>query len=120
VAHGLLPFVWFMNQSSRRRVSLDHNCREGFFAMASKLMIVCLSALFGVATANLAGCANFENSFGELGWSDDQPAELDTTGQKRSNDFSETEPNLEKTPYNERKYSLEGLQVELSPGAVTQ
>jgi hypothetical protein len=86
--------------------------------MASKLMIVWFSTLLGVVTANLAGCANFENSFGELRWSGDQSAELDTS--RQSNELSDAEPNFEKTPYNERKYSLEGLQVELSPGPVTQ
>jgi hypothetical protein len=88
--------------------------------MASKLMIACLYTMLGVATANLAGCANFENSFGELRWSDDQSAELDTSGHIQSNDVSGTESNFEKTRYSERKYSLEGLQVELRPGAVTQ
>jgi hypothetical protein len=88
--------------------------------MASKLIIVCFSTVLGVVTANLAGCANFENSFGELRWSDDQSAEINSSGHKQSNDFSQAEPNFEKTPYNERKYSLAGLPVELSPGAVTQ
>ena len=88
--------------------------------MASKLMIVYLYTMLGVATANLAGCANFENSFGELRWSDYQSAEPDTSGHIQSNDVSGTESNFVKTPYSERKYSLEGLQVELCPGAVTQ
>ena len=88
--------------------------------MASKFMILCLSVVLGVATANLAGCANFENSFGELRWSEDQSAELDTSEHKQSNDFLEPEPNFEKTPCNKRKFSLAGLPVELNPGAITQ
>jgi len=88
--------------------------------MASKLMIVYLSTVLGIATANLAGCANFENSFGELRGSGDESAELDTSRHKQSNELSDAEANFEKTQYNERKYSLEGLQVELSPGGLTQ
>src|SRR5579863_6810508 len=36
------------------------------FTMVSKLLVVSLCAMLGAATLTLTGCAQFENSFGEL------------------------------------------------------
>ena len=92
--------------------------------MTSKLMAGCLCAMLSIATLSLNGCAQFEDSFGELR-PDNQAATVDTSrsdDSKRSSDRDYSRPFRETTDNvsNERSYSLEGVQLELEPGRVTQ
>jgi hypothetical protein len=91
--------------------------------MVPKLMVVTLSAMLGAATLSLTGCAQFEDSFGELRGPVKQSA-MPTISQysdpARSNKRSEDASYAETTGDTEWSYSLSGLRLELAPGAVTQ
>ena len=93
--------------------------------MAFKLMVVSVCMMLSVAALNLTGCAQFEDSFGQLRGPDNQSANVVASPNDdslRSNDRRYRGPYSERTgaPSNEGSYSLAGLQVELNPGKATQ
>ena len=91
--------------------------------MVPKLMVVTLSAMLGAATLSLTGCAQFEDSFGELRGPVKQSA-TPTISQDidpaRSNKLSDDASYAETTGDSEWSYSLSGLRLQLAPGVVTQ
>ena len=88
-----------------------------------KLMVVSLCAMLGAATLNLTGCAQFENSFGELRGPVKQsatPAMSQHSDPTRSNEISNDASYAETASGTEWSYSLSGLRLELAPGVVNQ
>ena len=93
------------------------------FAIASKVMALSLCAMLGAATLSLTGCAQFEDSLGELRGPVKQPA-TPTISQHsdpaRSNEISDDASLAQTTGDREWSYSLSGLRLELAPGVVTR
>ena len=93
------------------------------FATVSKLMVVSLSVMVGAATLSLIGCAQFEDSFGELRGPVEQsstPTISQYRDPARSNKLSDDASYVETTRDSKWSYSLSGLRLELALGAVTQ
>jgi hypothetical protein len=93
--------------------------------MGHKLTVVSVSMTFSVAIFNLAGCANFEDSFGELRGPDRQFGNVERPSRdnlERSHDRPDTESYRESSiqRVDQRSYSIAGVPFELDPGAVTQ
>ena len=93
------------------------------FAIVSKLMVVSLCAMLTAATLNLTGCAQFENSLGQLRGPVKEaptPAISQLSDPARSKEISDDASYAEITGDTEWSYSLSGLRLELAPGVVTQ
>jgi hypothetical protein len=93
------------------------------FAIVSRLMAVSLCAMLGAASLNLTGCAQFQNSFGELRGAvgpSASPAITQHSDPARSNEISDDSSYAKTTGGSEWSYSLSGLRLELAPGVVTQ
>lgn len=93
--------------------------------MAHKVLVVSLCTMLGVATLNLSGCAQFEDSFGELRGSDNQYGDVgkpphDNLVRTYDRPSGESSGKRRGQPDNERSYSIAGVRFELDPGAVTQ
>ena len=91
--------------------------------MVSKLMVFSLSAMLGAATLSLTGCAQFEDSFGELRGPVKQSATATISQHRdpaRSNKLSDDASYAATTGDSEWSYSLSGLRLELAPGVITQ
>jgi hypothetical protein len=98
--------------------------------MASKLVIILLCPIVGIVALTLTGCAQFEDSFGELWGPQNQSstayASKSSTAQvfNGSNDSSDSGSDIANantlSPYNEQSYTFEGLRVELATGRVTK
>ena len=92
-------------------------------AIVPKLMALSLCAMLGAATLSLTGCAQFENSFGELRGPIRQsvaPTISKHSDPTRSNDISNDGSYATTSGDTEWSYTLSGLSLELAPGAVTQ
>jgi hypothetical protein len=92
------------------------------FAIVSKLMVVSVCAMLGAASLNLTGCAQFQNSFGELRGPvrPATPAISQHSDPPRSNEISDDPSYAETAGDSEWSYSLSGLRLELAHGVVTQ
>jgi hypothetical protein len=93
------------------------------FAIASKVMALSLCAMLGATTLSLGGCAQFEDSLGELRGPVKQsatPTISQHSDPARSNEISDDASLAQTTGDSEWSYSLSGLRLELAPGVVTQ
>jgi hypothetical protein len=92
--------------------------------MYSKRTAICLSMLIGLALCALAGCAQFQDSFGEITDPDHSLREYartdsETTLQEQKPDGESVSRNSS-APRSQRNLIFEGVKVELSNGELLE